>query len=133
MNRLSWLNNQMQIAYDRMCRYDDWHSRLGALYMMVLGLLLFANAILHVVIVGRFGIKGNEPPAVFGVLYAVLGIAAFVGWSQVVLATLIVTTVGIVGLGVNFKKLKHDNTIEKIILVLGFLIIGYASYLNWAI
>jgi hypothetical protein len=37
--------------------------------MTVLGLLLLGNAILHGVIIGRFGMKGNEPPAVFGILY----------------------------------------------------------------
>ena len=35
--------------------------------MTVLGLLLLSNAVLHGVVIGRFGFKGNEPPAVFGV------------------------------------------------------------------
>lgn len=34
--------------------------------MTLLTLVLLANAVLHGVVIGRFGIKGNEPPAVFG-------------------------------------------------------------------
>ena len=41
--------------------------------MTLLSLLLLGNAALHGVVVGRFGIKGNEPPAVFGIRIAPLG------------------------------------------------------------
>ena len=97
--------------------------------MTLLIVLLVLNAVLHGVIVGRFGIKGNEPPALFGVLYAALAIAAFLGWPHTTLATLIVTTIGLIGLGVNFKKLPHDTTIEKFIFVVGFALMAWASYL----
>ncbi|MCB0212491.1 MAG: hypothetical protein KDJ52_24320 [Anaerolineae bacterium] len=97
--------------------------------MMLLSLLLLVNAVLHGVIIGRFGIKGNEPPAVFGVLYAVLALAVFRGWTYGVLATLVVTTVGLVGLALNFRKLQHDTTVEKIIFVVGAAILAWAAYL----
>ena len=97
--------------------------------MTLLSLLLLVNAVLHGVIVGRFGIKGNEPPAVFGVLYAVLALAVFRGWTYGVLATLVVTTVGLVGLALNFRKLQHDTTVEKIIFVVGAAILAWAAYL----
>jgi len=58
--------------------------------MTLLSLLLLVNAVLHGVIVGRFGIKGNVPPAVFGLLYAVLALAVFRGWTYGALATLVV-------------------------------------------
>lgn len=97
--------------------------------MTLLSLLLLINAVLHGVIVGRFGIKGNEPPAVFGVLYAVLALVVFRGWTYGVLATLVVTTVGLVGLALNFRKLQHDTTVEKIIFVVGAAILAWAAYL----
>ena len=97
--------------------------------MTLLSLLLLVNAVLHGVIVGRFGIKGNEPPAVFGVLYAVLALVVFRGWTYGVLATLVVTAVGLVGLALNFRKLQHDTTVEKIIFVVGAAILAWAAYL----
>lgn len=92
--------------------------------MTLLGLLLLANAVLHAVIVGRFGIKGNQPPMVFGVLYAGLALALLLGWAQAPLAALAVTTVGLIGLALNFRKLQHDTTVEKIIFVVGAATLG---------
>ena len=97
--------------------------------MTLLSFLLLVNAVLHGIIIGRFGIKGNEPPAVFGLLYAVLAIAVFLGWAYGVLATLVVTTVGLLGLTLGFRKLQHDTTVEKIIFVVGAAILAYAAYL----
>lgn len=97
--------------------------------MTVLSLLLLVNAVLHGIIVGRFGIKGNEPPAVFGLLYAMLAIAVFLGWTYGTLATLVVTMVGLLGLTLGFRKLQHDTTVEKIIFVVGAASIAYATYL----
>lgn len=96
----------------------------------VLGLVLVVNAVLHAAIIGRFGIKGNEPPAVFGLLYSALAVAVFLGWGHAPLAALIVTAVGLVGLAVNFKKLQHETTIEKIIFVVGASILACAAYLQ---
>ncbi len=97
--------------------------------MMLLGLLLLGNAVLHAVIVVRFGIKGNEPPAVFGVLYAGLTASVFLGWAHALWAVLAVTTIGLVGLAANFKKLQHETTVEKIILGVGAAILASAAYL----
>jgi len=96
---------------------------------MLLGLMLLANAVLHGIIIGRFGIKGNEPPAVFGVVYAALALAALLGWTPATLAVLFVTTVGLLGLAVNFKKLQHETSVEKIIFVVGGSILACAGYL----
>jgi hypothetical protein len=96
--------------------------------MTLLGILLAVNAVLHGAILGRFGIRGNEPPAVFGILYAGLALAVFGGWSRAPLLALVVTAVGLLGLGLNFKKLQHDSTIEKVILVVGAAILGCAAY-----
>lgn len=97
--------------------------------MTLLSLLLLGNAVLHGVIVGRFGVKGNAPPAVFGALYAGLALAVFFGWARAPLAALIVTAVGLVGLALNFKKLQHDPTVEKVIFVVGAATLSCAGYL----
>lgn len=96
--------------------------------MTLLSLLLLTDAVLHGVIIGRFGIKGNEPPAVFGLVYAGLALAAFSGWAHAPLAVLIVSAVGLLGLAVNFKKLQHEKTVEKIIFVVGAAVIASAAY-----
>ncbi|MBY5163723.1 hypothetical protein [Salsipaludibacter albus] len=97
--------------------------------MTILGLLLVVNALLHGVVVGRFGITGNRPPALFGVAYAALAVAVFGGWTYAVPATLIVTSVGLAGLVLNFRSLQHDATVEKVILVVGVAIVACAVYL----
>lgn len=97
--------------------------------MTLLVVLLFANALLHAVILGRFGIKGNEPPAVFGLAYAGLALAAFRGWPHAQLATLSVTAVGLLGLAINFKKLQHEKTVEKLIFVVGGTLVTCSAYL----
>jgi hypothetical protein len=97
--------------------------------MTLLGLLLLGNAVLHGVIVGRFGLKENAPPAAFGLLYAGLALAVFRGWVHAALAALVVTAVGVVGLALNFKKLQHDTTVEKIISVVGAATLACAAYL----
>ena len=97
--------------------------------MAILSLLLVVNAALHAIIVWRFGIKGNEPPAIFGLVYAALAIAAFIGLAHVAIATLVVTAVGLVGLTLNFRKIQRDTTIEKIIFGLGLAIIARATFL----
>ena len=99
------------------------------LRMVLLGLLLLCNAVLHGVIIGRFGIKGNAPPAVFGILYAGLALAVFRDWDHAVLATLVVTAVGLLGLALNFKKLQHDPTVERIVFVVGSATVAAAVYL----
>jgi len=96
--------------------------------MTLLTVLLFTNAVLHGVIIGRFGVKGNEPPAVFGLVYAGLALAAFRGWAHAPLAVLIVTSVGLLGLAVNFKKLQHETAVEKIILVVCGALLACAAY-----
>jgi hypothetical protein len=97
--------------------------------MTLLGLLLLANAVLHGVIIGRFGIRGNAPPAVFGLGYAGLALATFGGWAHAPLAVLTVTAVGLLGLAVNFKKLQHETTVEKIIFAVGGALLACAAYL----
>ena len=107
----------------------DTTKLTDALRVTLLTLLLLGNAVLHGVIVGRFGIKGNEPPALFGILHAGLALAGFGSWAHAPVAALVVTAVGLVGLALNFKKLQHETTIEKVIFVVGAAILVCAAYL----
>jgi len=96
--------------------------------MTLLGMLLVVNAVLHGFIVGRFGFSGNEPPAVFAILYGALALAVFVGWTGALLVTLVVTALGLLGLAVNFRKLQHETRVEKMIFVVGAAILASATY-----
>ena len=96
--------------------------------LTLLGILLVVNAVLHAVIVGRFGFNGNAPPAVFAIVYGALALAVFVGWSGALLVTLVVTALGLLGLAVNFRKLQHETRVEKLIFVIGAAILVSATY-----
>ena len=98
----------------------------------LLAVLLAVNAILHGVIIARFGVKGNEPPLVFGLAYAALTIAVFLAVPYAVWAVLIVTLVGLVGLTVAFKSITHEKSVERIIWVLNAVVICAACVILFA-
>lgn len=106
-------------------------SVLGGLLKvtLLLAAMLAAGAILHGVIIVRFGVKGNEPPLIFGVIYAALAIVVFFAVPYALWATLLLTVVGIVALTVAFKTIPHDKTIERVIWGLDAAIILFAGYL----
>jgi len=97
--------------------------------MLILAAMLAVDAILHGVIVARFGVKGNEPPLIFGVADAALAIAVFLAVPYALWATLILSLVGIAGLTVAFKRIPHDKTIERVIWALDAAIILFVGYL----
>jgi hypothetical protein len=80
--------------------------------MIILGLLLAVNAVLHVLIVYRFGAKENVPFLVFAVIYAALAIGVFLGAPYILWLTLIPTAIGLVGQTVTLNRLKRDKTID---------------------
>ena len=100
--------------------------------MTLLAVLLAVNAILHGVIIARFGVKGNEPPLVFGLAYAALTIAVFLAVPYAVWAVLIVTLVGLVGLTVAFKSITHEKSVERVIWVLNAVVICAACVILFA-
>ena len=100
--------------------------------MTLLAVLLAVNAILHGVIIARFGVKGNEPPLVFGLAYAALTMAVFLAVPYAVWAVLIVTLVGLVGLTVAFKSITHEKSVERIIWVLNAVVICAACVILFA-
>ena len=92
---------------------------------MFLTAILIVEAILHGTIVGRFGLKGNEPPLVFGILYAALAAAAVAGAAFVTWAALVVAVVGTIALAANYRKIPHEKGTERLILGLNALLILY--------
>ncbi len=97
--------------------------------MLLLAAMLAAGAILHGMIIARFGVKGNEPPLVFGIIYAALTIAVLVSVPYALWATFVLTLLGITGLTVGFKRIAHDTTIERMIWGLDAGIILFVGYL----
>jgi len=97
--------------------------------MLLLAAMLAVDAVLHGLIIARFGVKGNEPPLVFGIVDAALAIAVFFAVPYALWATLILVLVGIAGLTVAFRSIPHDKTIERVIWALNAAIILFAGYL----
>jgi hypothetical protein len=98
--------------------------------MLLLAVLLALNAILHGAIIARFGVKGNEPPLVFGIADLVLAIIVFLAVPYALWAALIVSLVGIAGLTLQFNRIPHDDkTIERVIWALDAVIILLVVYL----
>lgn len=89
----------------------------------LLAALLAVDAILHGVIIARFGVKGNEPPLAFGIVYAALTIAVFLGVPYALWAVLVAALVGLVGLTVAYKSIPHEKSVERAIWVLNAVII----------
>ncbi|MBA3909573.1 MAG: hypothetical protein C0524_06720 [Rhodobacter sp.] len=107
-------------------------QREDAQMTTLLAILLAVDAILHGVIIARFGVKGNEPPLVFGLAYAALTVAIFLGIPYALWAVLFVTLVGLVGLTVAYKNISHEKTVERVIWVLNVVIILFASFILFA-
>lgn len=89
----------------------------------VLPAFLALNAALHALIVARFGVKGNEPPLAFGIAYAGLAVLTSTGVPYALWVTLIVSVAGVVGLTVNWAKIPHEKSVEKLCWALGAVIV----------
>jgi hypothetical protein len=97
--------------------------------MIVLALLAALDAILHAVLVYRFGVKGNEPFAVFAVIYVLLALALFFAVPYALWATLVLAVIGLVGFTVTFNKVARDKTLEYVIWAFDAAVVLYAAYL----
>jgi len=101
--------------------------------MSLLLVLLATNAIVHGIVVARFGVRNdNQPFVVFAVVYAALAIAVYLSVPYALWAVLLLAVIGIVGLSVTFKKPVRDKTLDKVIWVLDAATILYAGYLLFA-
>lgn len=94
--------------------------------------LLALDAILHGIIIGRFGIRSNQPVFVFMLVYATLAIAVYLSVPNVLWTVLLLTTIGTIGLTVTFNKIARDKRLKMVIWRLNIIIILVAGYLLFA-
>ncbi len=85
---------------------------MGGHAMTILALLLAVNAVLHVLIISRFGLKGNISFLVYALIDAALAVGVFLDLPHVLWVTLILTAIGFVGQLVTLKRLTRDKTID---------------------
>ena len=83
--------------------------------MTILAWLAVLDAILHATLIGRFGVKQNEPFLIFAVIYAALAIGLFLAVPYVLWAMLILAVIGLVGFTLTFNKVPRDKTLERVI------------------
>ena len=98
--------------------------------MLPLLALLAVNALVHGIVVARFGVRNNNQPfLIFALVYAALAIAVYLSVPYALWAVLILAIVGIVGLTVTFNKPVRDKTLDKVIWLLDAVTILSAGYL----
>ncbi len=99
--------------------------------MQFLAALLAANAVLHALVIIRYGLadKANVPFLVFTFVNAVLAIAVFLQLPYAVWATLLLSVFGLIGLTVTFNKPQREKTIDYVIWIADLLVVIGAAYL----
>ena len=90
--------------------------------------MLGANALLHLIVVGRSGLKGNVPFLAFMFIYAMLAVGVYASVSHVLWAVLLLSVLGIVGLSLTFRSRPGDRTLEKAIWALDAATILFSAY-----
>ena len=97
--------------------------------MTLLALLLALDAVLHGLVIYRYGTRDNIPFLVFAVVYVVLAMAVFLAWPYALWATLILSALGLAGLTVTSNRPKREKSIDRAIWVVDVLIVVLAAYL----
>lgn len=97
--------------------------------VVVLAILLAINAILHALIVVRFGARGNIPFAAYIVVYAALALAVLLDVPHAIRATLLLAIAGWIGLTIMFRSLDRDRTVDRMIWVLDLATVLVAAYM----
>ena len=101
--------------------------------MALLLALLAANAIVHGIVVVRFGFRNNNQPfLVFAFVYAALAIMVYLSVPYALWAVLLLAVICIVGLSVTFNKPVRDKTLDKIIWLLDAATVLYTGFLLFA-
>jgi hypothetical protein len=97
--------------------------------MMLLALILAIDAILHAILVFRFGTNENMPFLVFAIIDIILAIIVYLLVPYAVWATLILSAIGLIGLTVTFNKPQREKTLDRIIWVVDAVVVLYSIYL----
>ena len=101
--------------------------------MSLLLTLLTTNAIVHGIVVARFGVRNNNQPfLIFAIVYAALAIAVYLSVPYALWMVLLLAVIGILGLSITFNKPIRDKTLDKIIWLLDATVILYTAYLLFA-
>lgn len=101
--------------------------------MSLLLTLLVTNAIVHGIVVARFGVRNNNQPfLMFAIVYAALAIAVYLSVPYALWAALLLAVIGILGLSITFNKPVRDKTLDKIIWLLDAAVVLYTAYLLFA-
>ena len=101
--------------------------------MSLLLTFLITNAIVHGIVVARFGVgNNNQPFLIFAIVYAALAIAVYLSVPYALWAVLLLGVIGILGLSITFNKPVRDKTLDKIIWLLDATIVLYTAYLLFA-
>ena len=101
--------------------------------MSLLLTFLVTNAIVHGIVVARFGVgNNNQPFLIFAIVYAVLAIAVYLSVPYALWAVLLLGVIGILGLSITFNKPIRDKTLDKIIWLLDAIVVLYTAYLLFA-
>lgn len=96
---------------------------------LLLVALLALDAVLHGVVIYRFGPKGQEPFLIFAFVDAALALAVFFAVPYALWATLVLSAVGIIGLTATFNKVPRDKTLDRVIWAIDAAIVLYSAYL----
>jgi hypothetical protein len=98
--------------------------------MSALAALLVVNAVVHGLVVARFGIRQhNEPFFLFALVYAALAIAVFSAVPYALWAVLLLSLIGLIGLSVTFHKPVRGKSLDKLIWLLDVATILSAGFL----
>ena len=101
--------------------------------MSLLLTLLTTNAIVHGIVVARFGVRNNNQPfLLFAIVYAALAIAVYLSAPYALWMVLVLAVIGILGLSITFNKPVRDKMLDKIIWLLDASVILYTAYLLFA-
>jgi len=100
--------------------------------MTLLALLLLVNAVLHTMVVIRFGARDNIPYVLFALIYAALAIAVYLAVPYILWAVLGLSLLGLLGLTLTIGKLRRDKALDRVIWLLDIGIIAYTASLIYA-
>jgi hypothetical protein len=97
--------------------------------LQVLVLLYAISAVLHFIMVGRFGVAENKGTLVFGVIYAALALAVALALPYALWVGLVLTAIGLTGLTLMFNTIARDKSIGVAFWVVDALVIGITLFL----
>jgi len=102
--------------------------------MQLLAALLALDAVLHFVVIARYGLgdKANMPFLIFMFIDAILAVIVFLHLPYALWATLVLSAIGLLGLTVTFGKPQREKSVDKAIWVVDLAVVIGAAYLLFA-